>query len=242
MGLMSIQTFTITDPHDRENPIDVVLTDSLIYHGTHTMFCPKIEQEGFCFDGFKAAYGAEIKNIVAACEMLYFKPDGYPAASGFSAKNCVYFSVYYKSARAYTLNTGGERLDGAIRAANTFLAFANDKDLVARKEAHWATVLSQNGPHAETQRVLSCLRDTSVVSGLAQEVENSLSVLKRAVQGGHPVVYAVSADQEWIRELGANAIGDWNKEPFGGIKLSMVPPDRIVARINYTNGISPESE
>ena len=83
-----MQTFTITDPHDRENPIvELSTADSLMYDGTHSMFCPLIEHQGFCFDGFKIAYGAEIRTIVAACDELYFKPEGYAATKGFSDKN-----------------------------------------------------------------------------------------------------------------------------------------------------------
>lgn len=237
-----MQIFTINDPHNRENPVIDILGDSLIYHGTSSVFSQRIEEQGFSFSGFKATCGVEIGSIVAACERLCFKPDGFAAASGFSQKNCVYFSVHFHSARAYAWNTGGERIDGAIRAANAFVAFANNRHHIARLAAHWEAVLNQHGPHPPTEQVLSNLRNSELVRRLAEEVEISRSVLRKALTKGKPVVYAVSADEAWLRELGANAIGDWNKEPFGGIKLTDVPANRIVARIEYPNGISPESE
>ncbi|MDQ3666512.1 MAG: hypothetical protein M3410_08020 [Acidobacteriota bacterium] len=237
-----MQIFTISDPNDRENPLIDISGDSLIYHGTSSVFSQRIEEQGFSFGGFKATCGAEIISIVAACEKLYFKPDGFAAASGFSQKNCVYFSVHFHSARAYALNTGGERMDGAIRAASAFVAFANNRDHIARQAAHWEAVLNQHGPHAPTERALFNLRNSELVRRLAEEVEISRSVLRNALTNGKPVVYAVSADEAWIRELSTNAIGDWNKEPFGGIKLTDVPANRIVARIDYPNGISPDSE
>src|SRR5258706_12906565 len=126
-----MQIYTITDPNDRENPLIDTPQDSLIYHGTSSVFSSRIEELGFSFGGFKATYGAEIGDIVAACEKLYFKPDGFATASGFSDKNCVYFSLNYLSARAYALNAGGERIDGVIRAATAFLAFATNRDNVA---------------------------------------------------------------------------------------------------------------
>lgn len=238
-----MQTFIITDPHDRENPIaERSATDPLMYHGTNSVFCPLIEQQGFCFDGFNAAYGAEIRSIVAACDELYFHPDGYAAAKGFSDKNFVYFSASFRSARGYALNSGGERIDGALRASNGFLAFVRDKRSVELQAAHWEKVLKQHGPHWPTERVLSNLRNADLTRKLVEEMENAQSVLKLATNQGHPVVYAVRADRKWVYELDAINTEDCDEEPFGGISLSAVSADRIVARIEYLNGISPDSE
>jgi hypothetical protein len=238
-----MHTLTITDPHDRENPVLESTADSLIYHGTHSMFSHLIEQRGFCFDGFNAAYGAEIRSIVAACDELYFKPDGYAAAKGFSDRQFVYFSASFLSARAYARNIGGERLDGALRAANAFLAFARDKHLVERQAAHWVAVLKQHGrPHAATERVLLNLRSADLVTKLAELVENAHSVLSLATRGGYPVVYAVHDERRRISGTDALATGDFQEESFGGIRLTAVSSDRIVARIEYPNGISPDSE
>src|SRR5262245_57894206 len=238
-----MEAFTITDPHDQENPfVELWTADSLMYHGTHSIFCPLIEQQGFCFDSFEATYGAEIRTIVAACDELYFKPDGYAAAKGFSDKNWVYFSASFRSARGYALNVGGERIDGALRAANAFLAFARDKHRVERQAAHWERVLKQHGPHSATEQVLANLRSTDLARKLTEQVENAHSVLNLATRQGHPVVYAVRADRKWVRGAAAGAIGDCHREPFGGINLTEVSADRIVARIEYPNGISPDSE
>lgn len=239
----AMQTLTINDPRDRENPIvELSTVDSLMYHGTHSMFCPLIEQQGFCFDGFKATYGAEIRAIVAACDELYFKPDGYAAAHGFSDKNWVYFSASFRSARGYALNVGCERIDGALRAANLFLAFARDKHRVELQATYWEGVLKQHGPHLATEQVLANLRNTDLVRKLAEQVETAHSVLNLATRQGHPVVYAVGADRKWVYGFDAVKVEDCHKEPFGGIRLTAVSADRIVARIEYPNGISPDSE
>jgi hypothetical protein len=111
-------TFTIADPHDRENPIPEVSSGgALIYHGTHSMFSPFIEQQGFCYDGFNSAFGAAIRAIVAACDQLNFKPLGCAAASGFSDKNFVYFSASFRAARI-----AGERRSGKNIKLNKIVA------------------------------------------------------------------------------------------------------------------------
>ena len=241
--MAAMQTLTITDPSDRQNPIAELSTASpLMYHGTHSMFCPLIEQQGFCFDGFESAYGAEVRTIVAACDELYLRPDGYAGAKGFSGKKWTYFSESFRSARGYALNVGCERIDGALRIANAFLAFARDKHRVELQAAHWEGVLKQHGPHSATERVLANIRNADFVRKLAEQVENAHSVLNLATRQGHPVVYAVRADRKWIRGAGAAATGDCHREPFGGIRLTAVSADRIVARIEYPNGISPDSE
>ena len=243
-----MQVFRITDPDDRENPVaEVSSSDSLIYHGTHSMFSPLIEQQGFCFDSFKSTYGTEIQSIVAACDDLYFKPDGYASAKGFSDKNCVYFSATFLSARAYARNIGGERFDGALRAADAFLAFAWDKKRIEQYAADWTAILKQHGrPHAATERVLFNLQSTDLVRKLAEQVQNANSVLNLGIREGYPVVYAVRDErtwsQRWVSGTNAVATGDGHDEPFGGIPLTVVSSDRIVARIEYPNGISQDSE
>ena len=216
--------------------------DSLIYHGTHSTCCPLIEQQGFCFDGFKAAYGEELRTIVAACDEIHFKPEGYVAAKGFSDKNWVYFSASFRSARGYALNVGGERIDGALRVANAFLSFARDKHLIELQAAHWEGALKERGSHSATERVLASLRNSDLIRKLAEQVENAHSVLNLVTRQGHPVVYAVRADRKWIHGADTVTTGDCHQEPFGGIRLTAVSADRIVARIEYPNGISPDSE
>ena len=216
--------------------------DSLIYHGTHSMCCPLIEQQGFCFDGFKAAYGEELRTIVAACDEIHFKPEGYVAAKGFSDKNYVYFSASFRSARGYSLNVGGERIDGALRAAKAFLAFARDKHRIELLAAHWEGILKEHGSHSATERVLANLRNTALIRKLAEKVEIAHSVLNLATRQGHPVVYAVRADRKWRHGIDAVTTEDCHQEPGCGIRLTAVSADRIVARIEYSNGISPDSE
>lgn len=238
-----MQTFIIADPDDRENPIgQSSAADSLIYHGTRSIFCHLIEQQGFCFNGFKASYGTEVQTIVTACVELYFKPDGYAAAKGFSDYNWVYFSASFRSARSYANNAGGERIDGALRAANKFLEFARDKRRVELQAAYWRRVLEQHGRDWATERVLANLQNTDLVCRLTEQVEEARSVLSLATEQGTPVVYAVRADRKWIYEDDEDTTEDYHLEPFGGIRLSAVPADRIVARIEYPNGISSDSE
>src|SRR5262245_11259040 len=154
-----MRTFTIADPHNRENPIEALsVADPLMYHGTHSMFSPVIEKQGFCYETFNATFGTEIRTIVAACDELYFKPNGYLGATGFSDRGLVYFSASFRSARGYAVNVGGERIDGALRAGNEFLAFAGDNRRVDRLAARWKTVLREHGPDSATERVLANLR------------------------------------------------------------------------------------
>jgi hypothetical protein len=93
-----------------------------------------------------------------------------------------------------------------------------------------------------TEQVLANLRNTDLVRKLAEQVENAHSVLNLATKQGHPVVYAVRADRKWIYEDDEEATEDCHLEPFGGISLTAVSADRIMARIEYPNGISPGSE
>lgn len=234
--------FAITDPYARENPVGELQTKNrLIYHGTHSMFSPSIEQHGFCFECFDTTYRTQVLTIVDACDKFDLHPDGHDTAKGFSEKNWVYFSVSFLSARGYALNVGCERIDGALRAAKTLFAFVEDKNKLQSKVAFLDTVLNQNGHHPATERVLANLRNSDLVRQLADRVQKARFALDLATSQGYPVVYAVHADQDWIRG-NATSTSDWERETFGGIGLPRVSADRIVVRVEYPNGISPDSE
>ena len=231
----AMRKFVIENPDDRNNPLqaEASATEPLIYHGTNSTFSPHIEQHGICPHNRDESLGTEIRAIVAGCETLYYKPDGYAAAKGFSQDLGVYCSISFHSARGYARNTGGERIDGALRAEGALLSFINNTSCRERMAAHWEGVLKQHGPHPATERVLANLRDNSLIRQVCEQVEHARSVLVRAVDRGYPVVYAVRADRE---------IADSESEPFGGIRLDSISVALLEARVDYPNGISAASE
>jgi hypothetical protein len=241
-GAAFMHTFVISDPVDRKNPFEELSrTTLLMFHGTHSMFCPLVEQQGFRFDGFEAAYGQYVRGIVAACTELYVGPNGLAEAKGFSSKRKVYFSASFTSARGYALNIGCERIDGALRAAAWFLAFVRDSHRVQLQAAHWEQILKQHGSHLETEQVLANLRNSDLLCKLTEQVEKAHSVLHLATSQGFPVVYAVCADRKWIGGDDPAAAG-CHREPFGGISFPEVSADQLAARVDFPNGIAPKSE
>ena len=133
-------------------------------------------------------------------------------------------------------------IEGALRAAPAFLKFARDKHGVERQAAHWEGMLKECGPHLPTETVLANLRNGNLVRSLIERVDNAYSVLEFATRQGHPVVCAIRAGRKWRRGRSAREEGDWLREPAAGISLTAVSADQIVARIDYPNGISPDSE
>ena len=74
-------TYKVVDPSDRLNSLDAqLLTRSLIYHGTRSLFCKSIEEHGLSGQRFRSTYGPAIERVVAACKALHFMPEGYAAA------------------------------------------------------------------------------------------------------------------------------------------------------------------
>jgi hypothetical protein len=237
-----MKTFLMSDPDDQTNPFEGLAHGTmLIYHGTNSMFCTPIEQKGLLFDAFDAAFGRNVEEIIAACDKLYVGPDGLASARGFSSKRQVYLSAMFASARGYARNIGGERIDGALRAAHGFLSFVRDSHRVQLQAAHWERVLMQNGPHLETEQVLANLRNADLLGKLADQVEKAHSELHAAISQGFPVVYAVRSDRKWIGPHEAASAG-CHREPFGGVRADEVLPVDLLARVDYPNGISEKSE
>jgi len=227
-----MQTATVLDPDDRTNPIaELSAREALLYHGTHSGFRNSIEKHGFSFEFFDRDFGEPIRVIVEACDTLYWKQNGYAAAKSFSDQRLVYFTLVFKRARDYASNLGSERIDGAIKAGEAFCKFARDP---AQNKAHadyWRTALEQHGPHDLTEAVVANLSNRELVDRLGDQVENAVLTLKAAMQTGHPVVYAVQFDP---------AAGEFTREASAGVRLRLVGPERIVARIDYPNGVTPD--
>jgi len=114
-----------------------------------------------------------IAAIVDACQKLQIKLDGYAVATGFGHGRKSFFTRSYSSARDYAAAPGGERTDGAMRAARGFLDLVTSPERLQAQQAHWRKVLSEHGPHHETEIVLSHLEDSSLVTELTWTVRES---------------------------------------------------------------------
>ena len=223
-------TVIVEDPYDIRNPIQVS-NQSAMYHGTHSACAPFIEKRGFDFGQFYQLLGNPIDTIVKACKSIDYKPDGYAAASGLSPRVGVSFTAHYQSARGYAINNGSERIHGALRAAPLFCTFVENEFLINEKIASLKRVLKEHGEHCPTQRVIEKLSDSALLRKLQQEVDEAKTIIAQFLTHGHPVVYVVRAEKEWL-----------DMETCGGILLSNVECNRIIGRIDYINGIAPESE
>jgi hypothetical protein len=186
------------------------------------------------FDVFEAISAADARAIVDACDAIYLGPNGLACAKGFSDKRFVYFTPDYQHARGYALNQGGERLAGALSAGTFFCDFVVDQERVRSLANHWREILNEHGPHGPTQRVLDNLRDEQLLQRLHQEVRSAVDRLRSIVRFGHSIVYAVEVDAEQ-RNPGALL-------PNSEIRLNYLPPERLLGKARFLNGIAPESE
>jgi hypothetical protein len=234
-----MRTYAVLDPSDRQNPLDAQLVSrSLIHHGTRSLFSSSIEEHGLSRAPFRAKYGAAIHTVVSACKTLHVLRDGYPAAQLWTDQDRVYLTSEYTRARAYSQNVGSEALFGAIRAAEGFLKCADDSESIDQKACDWETALRHHGGRdAATQSVIANLRNPELIRRLSVDVQAAQRVLNTALRPSHPVVYAVQADDGTTLDESRD-----RHEYMAGIVLDSVPVELIVARVDFSNGIDPDSE
>lgn len=221
--------------HEERNDASIIL-----YHGTSSVFSHDIEQVGFCFDSFKRECGDAVCAIVDACKTLNYLPGGFSTASLITVNNkTVWFTPHYGLARRYASNAGSECIDGALRAAQGFLAFVRDANMVKLQVGHWESVL-KGLHHAETQQVLDNLRDCQLVENLANEVEKAQMFLLDKTRDGSPVVYAVLGD---FSTLSKRTLVEFRRRQREGEGIpdqrsSEVMVKEIVGRADFPNGIT----
>ena len=239
--------FLIEDPYCEDNPFKVHEARDdvhfVLYHGTSSIFCDDIERIGFCFDNFKREFGEPVCAIVDACKQIHYLPNGFAPASLITVNDkTVWFTPQFSLARRYASNLGSECIDGAIRAANDFLAFVRDSNRVGQRIDHWSNVL-KDGHHAETQRVLDNLQDTQLIEKLSQQVEMAQVFLKGKNERAFPVVYAVLAD---FSALDKTTLSELRRRQRNGIGIqdqrgSDINIKGIVGRVDFPKGITPKS-
>jgi hypothetical protein len=87
--------------------------------------------------------------------------------------------------------------------------------------------------------VLQNLENLTFVNELADKVRGAIHVLEARYLAGWPVVYMLRnlAEDGGHPEAETAAI----LEPLGGLHRTHMPADRILARIDFVNGIAPNS-
>jgi len=238
--------FLIEDPNSEDNPFktheerdDTLL---ILYHGTSSMFSDDIERIGFCFDNFKRVYGEAVCTVVDACKTIHFLPHGFATANLIAVNDkTLWFTPHFGLARRYASNVGSECIDGALRAAQEFLAFVRDSNRVKCQVDQWENVLKDRH-HAETQQVLDHLRDSQLIETLTIKVEKAHGFLKDKTRKGFPVVYAVIGD--FSTRLDKAFLVEFRRRQLKGSGIPDVPSSdvivkEIVGRADFRNGITP---
>lgn len=210
----------LEDPRDITYPFSRDLYEDVfvVYHGTWSGYCLKIEREGLRPEG-GAQHLPAIRGIMSVASAIGTTTRSVsvvrnlvPGIGGVDVRAGVYFSQGFWHARAYSTDRGGERVRLALQAADELLQVLEDSRIQTR---HSGEVLSR----------------------YRQQIEQCRGLLQEETAAGHPVVYAVRVDREWCRNWLDRY--DHGRYRFALVNLRCevpVPADRILARADYKNG------
>lgn len=240
--------FTITNPADRGFPFgrEIFEDRSILYHGTWNTWTSKIESIGFVsgdlpFDWQHVATVFRANNAIGRGSFLcVFLGKDYPNELPNLG---LYLSANFWFARAYATDRGGEVIRTTIEEAEKFEQICATPGLLNELRTRFKSALHECGPHAQTQAALTVIENEHVLKQLRVEVKKAKEALSNLTNGGHPIVYALRVEPEWLGEYWQRHISAW-EEGTREVNLRCsggpIPPHRLVAKAVYPNGTDHE--
>ncbi len=241
-------SITITNPQDRSFPFCRTIFEDqhVLYHGTWSAWSSRIEAAGFVpgvlpFNWHHVATVFRANQAIGRGSFLrLFLGQKYPR----DIPPCdLYLSANFWVARGYATNKGGEVIRKTIEEAEQFERICATPQQLVELKTRFKNALREHGPHALTQAAIETIENEKVLKQFRIEVKAARDALIRLTEVGHPIVYAIRVEPEWLGEYWSEHISGWeegtrevNLRHCGGT----IPPDRIVAKAIYPNGTDRE--
>jgi len=236
-------TVVVERPADNAYPFSRELFEerSVIYHGTWSTCCPRIESEGLLS-------GADSLDVWALRDINDAHADlgneaffaGFDYFNPFTRRE-VFFTPSFWGARAYATDGGGEVVRKTIEDADRFLRICDNPDTRRELIESRKTALREYGsPHARTEASIVALEDETKLQCLRPIVEKARLALVARRGDGFPVVYAIRADADWFGDTWERHLYHWREMETSGGELKCfgfpIGPERLIARADFPNG------
>lgn len=243
-----MESIIISDPNDRSFPFSRKIFEDhrVLYHGTWSTWCSRIETEGFIpsalpFDWQHVATVFRANQAIGRGSYLrVFLGDKYPYES---PPFRLYFSANFWFARAYATDNGGEVIRKTLEEAGEFEDICANPQRLASLKNGFVNALREHGPHPLTQTVIKTIENENAINQLRAEVRAAKDALTYQTAHGHPIVYAVRVEPEWLGDYWDSHISSWEEGerevnlPCCGCTIA---PDRLIAKASYPNGTDPD--
>jgi len=239
----TMQSFAITDPNDRRYPLTRKTFEDrrVLYHGSWSTWSPMIDRDGLVHLSlpFKWQHVATVFNANQAVGrgsyLRLFLGEGYPRQP--PPRN-LYLSANFWVARAYATDNGGEVVRKTIQEAEQFERICASSEMRTALKDHWEKGLLECGEDRRTRAAAELLGNEEALRQICIDVKAAKRALIDLTTGGHPVVYAIRVQPEWLGDYWTRHISAWEDgEREDNLRCSAdIPTDRIVAKITYPNG------
>ncbi|MBI2829657.1 MAG: hypothetical protein HYX81_00695 [Chloroflexi bacterium] len=263
-GHMNPIIIEIKSPEDILYPCGRELFEDpqVLYHGTSSVYAPSIERDGW-LPNYVPYNMHDIRVICDIHESLAFygtSGGGYPVLKGFTLGNDGIYSEYkpasfsesYWRARNYAARPGGETVDSIVQAVEDIELLLRDAERLEEHKRELQDKFDEREKYfnplvAEYQ---SAIERIGKVDYLKQCLHKAIAFKEkyRDIVNRHlPVVYCVRIEPELIETGNGKERHDtmgFDRERFErmfeirprqGVHVS---PERIVARIDFPNGVS----
>ncbi|MFC2072401.1 hypothetical protein ACFLUU_06840 [Chloroflexota bacterium] len=259
---MSLRIIEIKSPEDILYPLEREFFEDprVVYHGTSSIHASEIERNGWASN----ALPYDMRDIKAICSIYEslsfqgFSGDGYALLRAFtlgmngnySEDKSASFSGSYWRSRNYSASPGGETMAGVILAVKELEDLITDTELLEkhRSKLHHDLSRRQHYPGhiiAEYRAAERRLNEMEYLNQCLQQVRELKEKYEAIASYHSPVVYAVKVEPQWFETADSKA---WYEIPPVARERSAefrpnpsvhIPLDRIVARIDFSNGVGP---
>lgn len=237
-------TTTITEPTDRSYPFSRALFEnpSVVYHGAWSIYAARVESMGF--GGVDLPFDhRHIETIMLARELIgigsYAGPVFFLDAPPKPRAELSMTGSFWH-ARAYATDGGGEVVRIMLKEAKDFEARCSEEPKRLALKAYWEEGLKRSPGHAPTLKAVEFLGDKDALQATCRGVIQAREAIENAVQGGFPVVYAISVQPEWFGQTWEAYLCHWEDGNHGAVELrcsrDLVTPDRIISKAIFPNG------
>jgi len=237
---------TITDRDDDVYPFPKQLWDDpqVVYHGTWSVYSPRIEAEGFGhaelpFDHQDIATVMQARQALdlgSRAEVFFAKTPGQTRAELSMSGN-------FWGARVYATDGGGEAVRLTIEDAKNFESFCASVETRAAKRGQWEDALRHYPTHGPTREALELLIDDAKMSALCTKVRLARQRIESVAAGGFPAVYALHVEPQWFSNSWERYIYHWEQGLRNAVELrcrrNLITRDRIAGKAMYPNGTDP---
>lgn len=242
-----MQVYNILEPNNFTYPLlkEIYNDKNIVYHGTSSVFCNKIEKYGWKSYGYPYSI-EDLKTIDSCFNDILYTSVGREVIRPYileENKRLPSFTQNYWTARNYARNRGGETIHYIIQAIDEFVEFINDEKKIYEHNKE----LRKKGLRYNLllDKAFMNLANKTFLEDWAQKISEIKKKYENLIRDHFPVVYAIRINPKDFPQWSEPTYFDGKEDQTYNVLMEMnelrpkvpINYDAIIAKINFPNGV-----